>query len=78
MSMPSLKERVESLELEVATLRESVYAARANGSKDWQQTIGAFTDDEGMRQILRDAMQLRVADRKKARATKASQRKTGG
>ena len=24
-------------------------------TKDWRQTIGAFTDDEGMKEILREA-----------------------
>jgi len=36
--------------------------------KDWRRTIGAFTDDEGMKRILRDALRLREADRKKARS----------
>ena len=34
-------------------------------TKDWRQTIGAFTDDEGMKEILREAIRLRELDRKK-------------
>jgi hypothetical protein len=73
--MPSLKDRVESLEIQVAALRDAVHARNGRNSKNWQQTIGAFTDDEGMQQILRDAMQLREADRKKARTAGGRRRK---
>jgi hypothetical protein len=71
--MPSLRERVERLEVEVATLRDLVCAAKANASKDWRRTIGAFTDDNGMQQILQDAMKLREADRAKACGRKSGQ-----
>jgi hypothetical protein len=73
--MPSLEDRVESLEIEVAALRDAIHAREDRNPKNWQKTIGAFTDDEGMQQILRDAMQLREADRKKARTTAANRRK---
>ena len=73
--MPSLKDRVESLEIEVAALRDAIRAREDRKSKNWQRTIGAFTGDDGMKQILRDAMQLREADRKKARTTAAHRRK---
>ena len=73
--MPSLKDRVESLEAQVAALRNAIYAREDRHSKNWQKTIGAFTDDEGMQQVLRDAMQLREADRKKARTTASRRHK---
>jgi len=44
-------------------------------NKDWRRTVGVFTDDPGMQSILRDAMRLREADRKKARAKKTGKRK---
>jgi hypothetical protein len=75
MHMPSLKDRVESLEVEVAALRDAIYSREDRITKNWQRTIGAFTDDDGMQQILRDAMQLREADRKKRRTTTAHRRK---
>ncbi|HUE70015.1 MAG TPA: hypothetical protein VMP01_03930 [Pirellulaceae bacterium] len=62
MIQPSLEKRVESLEAQVAELR-----ARPNAPKDWRRTIGAFTDDAGMLEILKEAMRLREADRKKVR-----------
>ena len=69
MIRPNLEKRVESLEAQVAELR----ATRANVPKDWRRTIGAFTDDSGMQEILKEAMRLREADRQKAR--KATKRK---
>ncbi len=39
--------------------------------KDWRRTIGAFTDDEGMKEILREAIRFRELDRKKARSKTA-------
>ncbi len=65
MIRPNLEKRVESLEAQVAELR----AARANAPKDWRRTIGVFTDDPGMQEILKEAMRLRESDRKKARKT---------
>ena len=73
--MPTLRDRVESLEIEVAALRDAIHARGDRNSMNWQKTIGAFTDDDGMQQILRDAIQLREADRKKARMTAARRRK---
>jgi hypothetical protein len=75
--MPTIKERLEILESEVATLRESISAANGSEPRDWQRTIGAFTDDPGMQQILKDAMKLRDADRKRSKATNARRRKAG-
>ncbi|MCE9553342.1 MAG: hypothetical protein K8T91_08185 [Planctomycetes bacterium] len=66
MANVSLEKRVEILETKLDKLQGQVRTERK--SKDWRRTIGAFTDDEGMQQILRDAMQLREADRKKARS----------
>ena len=63
MIRPSLEKRVETLETQMAELR----AARAGQPKDWRRTIGAFTDDAGMQEILKEAMRLREADRQKAR-----------
>jgi hypothetical protein len=65
MYMASLKDRVENLEIRVAALRDAIFAREDRTSQNWQRTIGAFTDDDGMKQILRDAIQLREADRQK-------------
>ena len=67
--MPSLtlERRVKALELQVAQLQDEVRSAHGAKTKDWRRTIGAITDDEGMKEILREAMRLRELDRKKTR-----------
>jgi hypothetical protein len=64
------------LESELAALRQEVLAARQNGGKDWRRTIGAFTDDEGMKEILAEAMKFRDQDRKKGRVKRTKTRKS--
>jgi len=76
MATQDLEQRVEILESQLGKLLDDVRASRQGRSKDWRRTIGAFTDDEGMQQVLRDAMRLREADRKKSRATRTAKRKT--
>jgi hypothetical protein len=65
--MPTIKERIELLESQVANLKEMFIALTSDKKKRWQRTIGAFTDDLGMQQILKDAMKLREEDRKKTK-----------
>ena len=67
MASQNLEERVESLETQVAQLHDELRSVRTR-QRDWRRTIGAFTDDEGMQEILREAMRLREADRRKARS----------
>ena len=69
----SLERRVKNLETQVDELQGQLRAVQK--VKDWRRTIGAFTNDEGMQQILRDAMRLREADRKKVRAKNKTKRK---
>jgi hypothetical protein len=65
MTRVTLERRVQSLEVQVSELQDQLQSMRQ--AKDWRRTIGAFTDDEGMKEILREAMGLREADRKKTR-----------
>jgi len=65
MTGPRLEERVERLESQVAQLQGELRSVRTR-EKDWRRTIGAFTDDVGMQDILREAMRLREADRREA------------
>ena len=69
----SLERRVKNLETQVDELQGQLRAVQK--VKDWRRTIGAFTNDEGMQQILRDAMRLQEADRKKVRAKTKPKRK---
>lgn len=71
----SLEKRVEMLESQVAELQTELRQEKNKSGKDWRRTIGAFTDDEGMKGLLQEAMQIREADRKKARSKSATKRK---
>jgi hypothetical protein len=75
--MPSLtlERRVKTLELQVAQLQDVVRSVHGGKAKDWRRTIGAFTDDEGMKELLQEAMRLRNIDRKKARSKAATKRR---
>ncbi len=77
--MPSLtlERRVKALELQVARLQDELKSVHGEKTKDWRRTIGAFTDDEGMKEILREAIRLRNLDRKKARSKAATKRRPG-
>ncbi len=67
MEKPTLEQRIVLLESQVAELREELQRLKNYGGKDWRRTIGAFIDDEGMQEILREAMRLRESDRANAR-----------
>ncbi|MBI1901298.1 MAG: hypothetical protein HYS13_09325 [Planctomycetia bacterium] len=67
MSPRNLEQRVDALEAEVTKIQGELRRTVRQNGKDWRRTIGAFTGDEGMQEILREAMRLRKADRKKAR-----------
>lgn len=67
MARKSIEERIATLESQMQAIRDRL--AHREG-KNWRQSIGAFTDDDGMLQLLRDAMKLRDADRKAARKKK--------
>lgn len=75
MTLLTLERRVKSLEAQVAQLQDELRSVAGVGkTKDWRRTIGAFTDDEGVKEVLQDAMRLREADRRKARSKQAPKR----
>ena len=67
MASPTLTQRVALLETQLAQLQNSLHAADKSG-KDWRRTIGMFTEDDEMKVIFQAALQLREADREKARS----------
>jgi hypothetical protein len=77
--MPSLtlERRVKALESQVARLQDELKNVQGERTKDWRRTVGAFTDDEGLKEILAEAMRLRDLDRKKAWSKAAAKRKPG-
>jgi hypothetical protein len=67
MAARDMEKRVENVESQLAEIRAELLAAKQVRSKDWRRAIGAFTGDSGMQQILRHAMKLREADRKRSK-----------
>jgi predicted nucleic acid-binding Zn-ribbon protein len=74
MTLVTLERRVKALESRVVQLQDELRSVRRLKGKDWRRTIGAYTDDEGMKEVLREAMRLRDADRKKVRSRGATKR----
>ena len=74
MTIVALERRVKALESRVAQLQDELRSVHRVKKKDWRRTIGAFTDDEGLKEILQEALRLREADRKKARSKGAAKR----
>jgi hypothetical protein len=75
MSRQSLEDRVAELEGRVTELQTELRASSQGKAKDWKRTIGAFTGDAGMQEILKEAMRLREADRRKSRPRQLTKRK---
>ena len=75
MSALTIEQRLVKLEARVMELQNELRAVK-RPAKDRRRSIGAFTDDTGMQEILREAMRLREADRKKARAKNPIKRKS--
>ena len=74
MTLVTLERRLRALESQVAELQSELRSVSSAKEKDWRRTIGAFTDDEGLKGILQEAMRLREANRRKARSRKTSRR----
>jgi len=76
MKQVTLAGRIQALESRVSELAEALRSARTQREKDWRRTIGAFTDDEGLKEILQEAIRLREIDRQKTGAKGGTKRRT--
>ena len=56
MPRQTLEDRVAELEARVSELQTELRASSQGKRKDWRRTVGAFTDDAGMQEILKEAM----------------------
>jgi hypothetical protein len=65
MAHLTLEQRVAALERQVAEIRAA--EKRAARPKGWRRTIGIFTGDTGMQQLFEEALNIRQADRARAR-----------
>jgi hypothetical protein len=70
--MASLKERVERLESQLSKLQTSMQRERG---KDWRRAVEKYAGDDDLLAVFSEAMKLREADRRRARA---KQGRSGG
>ncbi len=64
MRKPTIEQRLEALEAQVAKLTNSQGTEPAPRAKDWRRTIGIFTGT-GMKEVFDEALKIRQADREK-------------
>lgn len=64
MSQNGFAARIDALEKEVAELRAELARLQP---RDWRSTIGMFSGDEVMKEIMAEALKIREKDREKAR-----------
>jgi hypothetical protein len=68
--MASLEKRVEILESKLAEL----LADAPRRDKDWRRAVAKYAGDEGLQAVFKEAMKLREADRRRARAGQRQKR----
>ncbi|HET6252129.1 MAG TPA: hypothetical protein VFE47_30870 [Tepidisphaeraceae bacterium] len=60
----SFEKRLSELERRVSELDRTL--SQSARKKDWRRSIGVFTDDPSMQDILKNAMRIRANDRAQA------------
>ena len=71
MNPLTIAQRVAVLQQELSELKAQRRQEHVN---DWRRTVGIFTDNPGMNELLAKAMKLREADRRKARRRQSRNR----
>jgi hypothetical protein len=74
VTLASLEKHLSRLEVRFDELQKQLGSTVGREKKDWRRTIGVFTDNEGVQEILRDAMRLRETNRKNARKKRTTRR----
>ncbi len=73
MSLPTLEERVATLEKQVAQLMAT--AEKAAQPKDWRSTVGMFSGDQVMKDTDAAGQAIRERERQRARKRPAKRRR---
>lgn len=63
MAQPTLDQRVATLEQEVARLSQLLPGEKQPQQKDWRSTLGMFTGDPIMKEIIEEGRKIRELDR---------------
>jgi hypothetical protein len=78
MTLKTIEARVAKLEKQLAALQaEPVMPVTPAPAKDWRRTIGMFTGDDVMAEILDEGRKWRAAERRKARGGSAKAKPKG-
>jgi hypothetical protein len=70
MSTPSLKQRVDQLESQVAALQSALENNGKSRRKDWRRAVEKYAGDDDLLAALAEGRKLREAERKQARRTR--------
>ncbi|HET6249684.1 MAG TPA: hypothetical protein VFE47_18490 [Tepidisphaeraceae bacterium] len=65
MHQVNIEKRLSALETRISELQRIVDGSPR--AKDWRRSIGTFTDDPAMQQVLAEAQQIPAADRARVR-----------
>lgn len=71
MPRPSVEERLNTLESQVAQLQNALVVSQRGEAKDWRRAVQKYAGDADLQSIFAAAMKLRDADRKQARQGKS-------
>jgi hypothetical protein len=74
-SEPSLEQRVEAIEAELARLRAPAQGVHDIPPNGWRLAIDKYAGDEDLLSIFSEAQKLREADRRRARKRKGVPRR---
>jgi hypothetical protein len=77
VTVKELEQRVIELERQVKQLSSELTVRKSGPNHDLLATVDKFRGDEDVLAVLREAMKLREADRKKARQRPSAKRKSG-
>jgi hypothetical protein len=67
MAARNLRERVERLEMQIATIQATICAAVSPLKKNWRRAVDKYSGDKDLLAVFAEAKKLRDADRKHAR-----------
>lgn len=76
MTVKELEKRVQALEAEVKQLKRERASSQPEKQFDWESTVDKFKNDEGILEVLSDAMKLRENERRAVRKKTSSSRRS--
>jgi hypothetical protein len=72
MSRLDLAKRVATLESQVTELQEKLRSVQPRKQKDWRRAVEKYAGDADLQSVFAEALELRDADRQRARRKPAT------